>query len=235
MSPERRCGLDRVPRCVSITGVLAVVSGASCAGKSTVASHLSERLEGVSVHDFDEGAGSPPFDRAWRRMHTERWLQHALELQKDGRDLLLLGGVTGEVLASASATDVAGFVFGLLDCADTERAQRLRERGSVDEHEIWNHVVWGVWLRCHAADPAWFDGPIRGDGGGDLAWSRWEGWRAGDPRWQIDRFDTTSVTPEMSADEIAAWFRARSAERDTGTLPLAGGWWNDTNGPPPDS
>ena len=58
--------------------------------------------------------------------------------------LLLLGGVTGEVLASASATEVAGLAFALLDCTDAKRARRLRQRGSLDPHEIWNNIVWGL-------------------------------------------------------------------------------------------
>jgi energy-coupling factor transporter ATP-binding protein EcfA2 len=206
--------------------MLAVVFGASCSGKSTLAALLRALLPDVAVHDFDEDGRSPPWDRAWRRSRTEDWLRAAVDERGRRRDLLLLGGVPGEVLASPSAIRLDGLTFCFLDCADDERVRRLRERGPVEPHPLWDHVAWGAWLRFHAADPAWFDGPLRGDGGGGLAWERIERWAAGDLRWRIERVDTTRARPDESAAAVASWLRERQGERDAGVLPLSGRWWD---------
>ena len=206
--------------------MLAVVFGTSGAGKSTQAALLRDLLPDVDVHDWDEVGGSPPPASWWRR-GTREWIERA---RRDDRDLLVLGGVPGEILAAPGAVELDGLAFCLLDCSDDERVRRLRERereGSapMSPHQLWDHVAWGVWLRFHAADPSWWTGPIRRDDDG-YAWSRWESWQAGDPRWRIERVDTTGRPPAETADELAAWFRARQAERDAGTLPLSGRWWD---------
>ncbi len=204
--------------------MLAVVFGTSGAGKTTQALLLADLLPDVAVHDWDEIGGSPPPVSWWRR-GTREWIERA---RASERDLLVLGGVPGEILAAPAASELDGLAFCLLDCTDEERVRRLRAReGSrtVTPHELWDHVAWGVWLRFHAADPSWWTGPIRRDEDG-YDWSRWESWRAGDPRWRIERVDTTGRPPEETAAELAAWFRARQAERDAGTLPLSGRWWD---------
>ncbi len=203
--------------------MLAVVFGASCSGKSTQAALVRNALADVAVHDFDEGAelsmGVPG-----RRLHTERWLARLAELDQDA---ILFGGVPGEVLASPSAPRLDGLAFCLLDCADNERARRLLARQaaeSLDDHALWNHVVWGVWLRFHAADPRWFAGPLRGDGGGDFRWERWTGWDRGDPRLSIDAIDTTGEESAATAARLVEWFERRRAEFRAGTLALSGSW-----------
>ena len=201
--------------------MLGVVFGASGSGKSTHAALLVDLLPDVAVHDWDEVGGSPPWDNEWRRRGTIEWVERA---RNASSDLIVLGGVPGEVLACPGVTELDGLAFCLLDCADDERVRRLREREQpISPHELWDHVAWGVWLRFHAADPSWWTGPIRRD---DYCWARWESWRAGDPRWQIARVDTTDQAPEETAAELAAWFRARQVERDAGTLPLSGRWWD---------
>ena len=208
--------------------MLGIVFGASGSGKTTQAALVRSLLPGVRVHDFDDAGGSPPLDLAWRRRTTSAWVERALG---ESPDLLVLGGVAGEFLAAPSASELDGLAFALLDCGDVERVRRIVDRQreeAISAHELWDHVAWGVWLRFHAGDPGWWAGPIRGGGGGDdgFAWSRWEAWRAGDPRWSIERVDTTDRAPAETADELAAWFRARQNERDAGTLPLSGRWWD---------
>jgi hypothetical protein len=205
--------------------MLAVVFGASGSGKSTQAALLREALTDVAVHDFDEVGGSPPWDSGWRRGQTNVWIERA---RGESGDTLLFGGVPGEMLASPAATDLDGLAFCLLDCSDVERVRRIvrRQAGEpISPHQLWDHVAWGVWLRFHASDPAWWAGPIRADEDG-FSWSRWESWRAGDPRWRIDRVDTTGRPPAETARSLAAWFRARQAERDGGGLALSGRWWD---------
>jgi hypothetical protein len=207
--------------------MLAVVFGASGSGKSTLAPLLAGLLSDVAVHDFDDIGGSPPWDNAWRRRGTSAWVERA---HAETRDVLVFGGVPGEVLAIPGAVELDGIAFCLLDCSDEERVRRLvareRER-AISPHALWDHVAWGVWLRFHAADPGWWAGPLRGTGDDGLVWRRWGSWRAGDPRWSIERVDTTGREPRETAGSLATWFRARQAERDAGTLPLCGRWWDD--------
>ena len=200
--------------------MLAVVFGASCSGKSTQARLLQDAVGDMSAYDFDEWAEGG-MSVAGRRVDTERWLRRLAPLDEDA---ILFGGVPGEVLASPSAPHFDGLAFCLLDCADDERARRLRARQAgelFDKHALWNHVVWGVWLRFHPADPQWFPGPLIGDGGGDLRWERWNAWRCDDPRWSIDSIDTTGEEP---AARIVGWFEGRRGELHAGTLALSGAW-----------
>ena len=196
--------------------MLAVVFGASGSGKSTQAPLLQRRLPDVAVHDFDE-IGGDRSSEGWRRRATSGWIERARAATSD---VLVLGGVPGEVLASGDAVHLEGIAFCLLDCADVERVNRLAARApeiAITTHQLWDHVAWGVWLRFHAADPAWWAGPI---------WSRWESWKTGDPRWRIERVDTTDQTEAETADALASWFRACRRELDAGTLPLSGRWWD---------
>jgi energy-coupling factor transporter ATP-binding protein EcfA2 len=206
--------------------MLAVVFGASGSGKSTQAGLLRRLLPEVAVHDFDDVGGSPPWDNAWRRRGTSRWIERA---RGHERDVLVLGGVPGEVLALPGAVELDGLAFCLLDCSDVERVRRLVERERDDlisPHQLWDHVAWGVWLRFHAVDPRWWAGPLRGGDDDGLSWSRWETWRRGDRRWRIERVDTTGRPAAETAEALSAWFRARQSERDAGTLPLSGRWWD---------
>ena len=205
--------------------MLGVAFGASGSGKSTQTVLVRELLPNVAVHDFDEIGGDPPLDLAWRRWATNEWIVRA----RDDGDMLLFGGVPGEVLAAPAATELDGLAFCLLDCEDAERVRRIVERQArepVSPHELWDHVAWGVWLRFHAADPAWWAGPIRAPDDG-LSWSRWESWRAGDPRWRIERVDTTDRPPAETARALAGWFRARQSDLDRGGLALSGRWWDE--------
>jgi energy-coupling factor transporter ATP-binding protein EcfA2 len=204
--------------------MLAVVFGASGSGKSTQAALLRELLPDVAVHDWDEVGGSPP-PKNWRQRGNREWIDRAC---RGDFDFLVLGGVPGEVLAAPGAVELDGLAFCLLDCADDERVRRLSEREG-ETHS--RRTSSGITLRGESGcgsmrrTQAWWTGPIRREDEG-FAWSRWESWRAGDPRWSIARIDTTGRRPRETAGELAAWFRARRAERDAGTLPLSGRWWD---------
>jgi adenylate kinase family enzyme len=70
-----------------------LVTGASGAGKSTVqrliADELKPSMECAELHDVVEVPLTPT--TAWRQRATEAVVRHALELQAQGRDLLLAG------------------------------------------------------------------------------------------------------------------------------------------------
>jgi hypothetical protein len=211
--------------------VLFLVSGSSGAGKSTLATAVARRVERLAVHELGEFAEQPwAGEPGWsyRRQPVERALARAGEYERDGIDMLLTEGVLGELLAAPSATEVEGIASCLLDCDDAERVRRLRARdnGHVgDAHQLWNFLVWALWLRRHADDPQLFAGPIRGDGDTTWAWERWEGWQTGDPRWTTFVLDTTGQSVPRSAEQLAAWVSEQRRLRDEGRLPLAGRWW----------
>ena len=200
-----------------------LLTGASGSGKTTCLVALVDRVPGVVLHDFDDiGVPSAP-TAAWRVRANQTWLQHALDYQAEGRDMLLAGQTPlGELLASPSAIELDGIAACLLDCDDAERRRRLSARPG---HHGSEHFAWAEWQRGHAADPTWDQHVIR-DVAPELAWSRWDRWGAGDPRWDVSRIDTTGLSVEQVADRVTEWIRVRRRLYADGALPLDGVWWN---------
>jgi hypothetical protein len=219
--------------------VLLFLVGASGSGKTTHRLQLADRLRDLAVHDVDEPFADAPhpteLDRVWRAEQSEGWIGRALAYERDGVDMLLTGGVFGELLACPSAARLDGIAGCLLDCEENERKRRLMERepaGSLAD-QLWRHLIWSAWLRLHRVDPQFFTGPIRGGAGENpdgvapwLRWDRWERWRRGDPRWDFDRADTTMSTPEQTAERLVAWIEAERARHRAGALALSGRWWD---------
>jgi hypothetical protein len=210
--------------------VLFLISGASASGKTTLAHPLASRLSGLAVHELGEFAGrawngEPGW--MWRREPVARAVDRALAYETDGVDMVVTEGVLGELLASPRATELDGLACCLIDCDGPEQLRRLkrREHGvELDPHALWNHVVWGLWLRMHARDPQLFAGPIRGDDGGGWAWERWSDWREGERRWATFVLDTTDEPVEASIAQLTDWVGRQRALRDEGRLPLSGNW-----------
>ncbi|OLB74598.1 MAG: hypothetical protein AUI14_23120 [Actinobacteria bacterium 13_2_20CM_2_71_6] len=50
------------------------------------------------------------------------------------------------------------------------------------------------------------------------------GWRAGDPRWRVQRIDTTGRPVDACAADLEAWIAQQRAAHTAGSLPLARGW-----------
>jgi energy-coupling factor transporter ATP-binding protein EcfA2 len=210
--------------------MLFIVSGSSGAGKTTLATAISGLVSRLHVHELGEIAEEPwsgdVYDRWWRRNLTERWLQHAIELETAGEDLLLTEGVLGEVLAAPSATQVSGIAACLLDCEDDERIQRLEARGqrAPDSTQLGHMLNWSTWLRGHAADPQFWRNPILHDGDTSWHWDRWVSWQRGDPRWSVFVIDTSGESPKRSADRMAGWIEEQRNMLTNGALPLSGNW-----------
>lgn len=110
-----------------------LVTGASGAGKSmvrrAVARRLSPEVECIELRDVVAVPAFP--DIAWRQRATEAGVQRALELQAQGRHLLLSGDpvAAGEVLAAPSADGLDGVAVCLLDVSAAAQAARLARRG----------------------------------------------------------------------------------------------------------
>jgi hypothetical protein len=104
---------------------------------------------------------------AWRQQATEAVVQRALQLQAQGRHLLLSGDpvAAGEVIAAPSATRLNGVAVCLLDVSADAQAARLGRRGD-DPAPLEHHLAFADWMRGHARDPhhrphVLSDGPYR--------------------------------------------------------------------------
>lgn len=210
--------------------MLFLVSGASGSGKTTLVHALASRLSRLAVHELGEFAdrrwnGEPGW--MWRREPVARAVDRALAYEADGVDMVVTEGVLGELLASPRATELEGIACCLVDCDGPERIRRLKRRereAAIDPHALWDHVVWGLWLRMHARDPQLFNGPIRGIDDGGWAWDRWSHWQEGDERWVTFVLDTTDEPVDASLDRLTEWVGHQRALRDEGRLPLSRNW-----------
>jgi len=187
-----------------------LVTGASGSGKTACMPDLARLLPDVALHDFDEVGVPPAADKRWRQESTEAWLRRGIAYGRAGRDLVVCGGaIPGEIRACPSAAEAGTLEICLLDCQDLVRIDRLRSRGT---HGCTQEMLsWAAWQRVHAADPGWRPDVVRDGSAPGMRWERWEGWRRGDPRWQVMVIDTTPLTVAEVAGQIARWVqRARA-------------------------
>lgn len=154
--------------------VLLLISGASGAGKSSVGEAVAADLEpavtAVGLRHLGAVPAPPTF--AWRHRMAERAVLRAVELDEQGRHLLLAGDpvVPGEVLAEPSAPMV-DIAICLLDIDEEAQRERLRRRGDPEEL-LPRHVAFADWLRRHARDPRHMPHVLSTDGWSEMRWSR---------------------------------------------------------------
>jgi len=192
--------------------VLFLVFGSSASGKSVALAELRTRLiPRLAIHDFDEIGVPVAPDRAWRQRANESWLRRVLEYEAAGTDVLLAGQTPlGELLATPSAPLLDGIAACLLDCDDETRVGRLRmrEAGDVDAY-----LSWAGWMRRHAEDPNWMPEVIATDDGPPgMRRERWSDWQAGDSRWHVRVVDTSALTIDEVASELADWIAEERAD-----------------------
>jgi hypothetical protein len=208
--------------------VLFLLFGSSGAGKSAALDALRRGDPGLAVHDFDEIGVPAGADTAWRQEANEEWLRRALAYQEEGIDLLLAGQTPlGELLAGRSAPRLDAVSACLLDCDDETRAARLQSRGAEwldgSDGTLQDVLNWGAWLRGHAADPEHRPEVIRGaPTDADMRWSRWAGWKRGDPRWRVRVVDTSALAIDDLAAELRAWIESERTLYRSGGHPLTG-------------
>ncbi len=188
--------------------MLLLVTGASGVGKSSVRELVSEKLEpAVSCVELGDVVRIPPIpDLAWRQRSVETVVRRALELQGEGRHLLLAGDpvAPGELLAAPSADALDGLAVLLLDCDATAQRKRLEKRGDPPE-ALPHHLAFAEWMRRHVDDPSWRPEVITTGGWAGLRWDRWSDWERGDPRWRFQVIETTGATIEEVAAETLSW------------------------------
>ncbi|WP_217553018.1 hypothetical protein [Streptomyces sp. GbtcB6] len=207
--------------------MLLKLTGSSCSGKTTLAYAAAARIGKIAVHDFDELGVPEGADRHWRHRMTEKWVRRALEFQDRGIDLLLSGqSPLGEMLAAPSAPLLDGIAVCLVDVADPVRRARLAERdpGRWDAQAIDAYLGWAEWHRKHALDPSHGPDVIIDGSWPEMAWRRWTGWNAGDPRWRTHLLDTTDRPVPESVDLAEQWIIEQRDALQAGQLPLRHGW-----------
>ncbi len=197
-----------------------LVSGAAASGKTTTARAIASYVEGLVAHDHDEKK-TP--DVNTRCAQLEEWIQLALEHQENRKDFLLTShSPLGELLACPSAPMLAGISACLIDCADSTRIQRMRDRGFDPRWPPSQHVLnWASWHRMHAWDPQWEQDVITGTLADKHDYGRWTGWEQHDPRWQVEVIDTTDLDPEQVMTSLSNWMAARKSS----SLTAESNWW----------
>jgi hypothetical protein len=203
------------------------LTGSSCSGKTTLAYATASRLRQIVVHDFDELGVPDGADLHWRQRSTEMWVRRALEYQERGVDLLLTGqSPLGEVLAVPSAPLLDGIAVCLVDVADEVRRARLAERdpGRWDAPAVDAFLGWAAWHRQHALDPSHRPDVIVENGWPEMAWHRWTGWHAGDPRWRTELLDTTDQPLAKSVAQVERWITEQRDQDKAGDLALSHDW-----------
>lgn len=185
--------------------MLFLVSGASCVGKSTVRRHALELLgpdfAGVELSDLGEVPPTPTV--AWRQEMVERAVRLALDLEQEGRHLLLAGDPVpaAEVVAAPSADRLA-LAACLLDLAPELHEARLRERG--EPEELWAaHLGFAEWMRGHAVDPRARLEVVLINSWPGMVWERLEH----RPGWAMPVLDA-SASPAEVGRQVADWCRA---------------------------
>ncbi|MEV6715228.1 hypothetical protein AB0M48_24695 [Lentzea sp. NPDC051208] len=207
--------------------MLLALTGSSCSGKTTLAFSVSDRLERLAVHDFDEVGVPEGADRRWRQRMTEMWVRRALKYQDRGVDLLLTGqSPLGEVLAAPSAPLMDGIAVCLVDVSDEVRRSRLttRDAGRWDAPAVDAFLGWAAWHREHARDPRHRPDVVVDDSWPPMAWHRWTGWTADDQRWRTHLLDTTDRLVAESADQVEQWVTQQRDALRAGRLTLSRGW-----------
>ncbi|MEV5850548.1 hypothetical protein AB0M32_52200 [Streptomyces sp. NPDC051985] len=215
--------------------MLLMLTGSSGAGKTTLAFAVADRLHGVVVREFDEvGVPDPPIPPHWRNRMTELWVCRALEYQASGMDLLLSGNSPlGEVLAAPSAPLLEGIAVCLIDVADRVRRDRLavRDKGRWDQDATDAFCGWAAWHRGHARDPRFRPDVVIDGSWPEMAWQRWTGWTAEDPRWSTCLIDTTDQPLTTSVDRVERWVTEQRLAHRSGRLALSRGWTGDVSRP----
>ncbi|HEY4096381.1 MAG TPA: hypothetical protein VGM33_12755 [Baekduia sp.] len=184
-----------------------LITGASGAGKSTVRAMVDQELSPLveCVELTHVLPLSAPPTLVWRQQATEAAVRRAVELQAEGRHLLLAGDpvAAAEVVAAPSAPSLDAIAVCLLDLSPDAQATRLAHRGD-DPALLHHHHAFAEWMRRHADDPLHMTNVISTG-----AWEqmRWERLSDLGSDWQMTTIDTTDMTRPAVADEVLGWCR----------------------------
>lgn len=189
MEPED--GSAICPRCgrrdeTALLGPLFVVTGASCAGKTTIFGPLA-RMLGADAIVFDVDwlldasgviAGGATINEIPWAGFDQAWLAVAHGVAQSGLPTVLLGSLTPDRVESNVGRKWIGTVHSLvLDCPDDIRRDRIEARPVWRLRDTDQQIDFGRWLRENITD----------------------------------RVDTSRCSPEETARAVADWVRSRLA------------------------
>jgi dephospho-CoA kinase len=143
-------------------GSLVVLTGASGAGKTTLAAGIQNlHLARLSVLFFDSigipsaaeldafGAGHQP-GGTWQRQATMQWMDRIAGMLRAGESVLLEGQMRIAFIREAiAASKIANARILLIDCDNDCRISRLTDRGQ-PQLATWDMMNWSRYLREEA-------------------------------------------------------------------------------------
>jgi len=184
--------------------MLFLLSGASASGKKTVSRLVADQGSKLVWHLESE---LPATTRQERMSNMERWIDRAIDYEREGRDLLLPAqSPLGEVLASPRAIELSGIAASVLDCHDHERTRRYAQRPFDPRWPMgMDHLCWAAFHRMHAVDPQFEQRVLRDNTASRYEWERWTTWQRGDGRWRVELIDNTAQTVSETAGLVTAW------------------------------
>jgi hypothetical protein len=202
--------------------MLYLLSGASASGKKTVSAIVAERVSDIVRHLESE---LPATTRQERMANMERWIERAIDYERDGKDLLLPAqSPLGEVLASPRTIELNGIAACVLDCHDHERTRRYAQRPFDPRWPMgMDHLCWAAFHRMHAVDPQFEQRVLRDGTSARYHWDRWTAWQGGDDRWRVELIDDTTQTVSETFGLVTAWIERTRASG--APLRRDASWW----------
>ena len=167
---------------------LLIVSGASCAGKSTACRRLVGQVPDAVLLDSDI-LWRPEFNRpdANYRDFFETWLRVCKNISQSGRPVVLFGagmGVPGNLENCIERRYFSTVHYLALVCADQSLAGRLQERpawrGTREPAFIEEQIRFNNWFKAYNSQPA------------------------------ITLIDTTDPDPGKTVSQVRAWIEPRT-------------------------
>jgi hypothetical protein len=200
--------------------VLLLITGASGVGKTSariaIEGELGAAVECVELHHVLPPSSPAQINRVWRQHAAEVAVGRAIELQTEGRHLLLAGDPVPaiEIVAAPSSPGLNAAAVCLFHADPDAQAARLAERG---DHAglalLPDHQAFADWMRCQATDPLHMPHVASADGWDAMRWDRL-------PRvaacWAMEVIDTSHLSRPEVASRALAWCR----EALEGTAPL---------------
>jgi adenylate kinase family enzyme len=143
-----------------MTSSLVILTGASGAGKTTLAAQFLERYRAECDVFFFDSIGVPPVEKmeadygsgeAWQRAMTMQWIARIHPILSAQRPVLLEGQMRISFIQEAlTAYEITTAHIILVDCDDLTRTARLRVDRS--QPELANPIMmnWALYLREEA-------------------------------------------------------------------------------------